>query len=104
MRLDRAELAYLSACSTARTSLWHADEAIHLVSAFHLAGYRHVIGSLWPLADNVASDAAATFYRELPPLPELHDFATALHRVVRGLRDKHPDRPDLWASFIHSGP
>ncbi|MFE9751418.1 CHAT domain-containing protein [Saccharothrix saharensis] len=104
LRLDRAELAYLSACSTARTSLRHADEAIHLVSAFHLAGYRHVIGSLWPLADNVASDAAATFYRELPPLPEPHDFAPALHRVVRGLRDQHPDRPDLWASFIHSGP
>lgn len=104
LRLDRAELAYLSACSTARTGLRHADEAVHLASAFHLAGYRHVIGSLWPLGDKVASQAAHAFYRELPPASSSGDFASVLHRVVRGLRDDHADRPELWAALIHSGP
>src|SRR5262249_12329190 len=47
LRLDDAVLAYLSACSTARPGGRLADEAIHLVSAFQLAGYRHVIGTLW---------------------------------------------------------
>jgi len=41
-------LAYLSACSTAVTGPELADESVHIVSAFQLAGYQHVIGTLWP--------------------------------------------------------
>nr|WP_230569534.1 CHAT domain-containing protein [Saccharothrix luteola] len=60
LRLDRAELAYLSACSTARTSLWHADEAIHLVSA-----------STWPgtATSSAASGRWPTTSRPTPPQP-----------------------------------
>lgn len=47
-RLDGAELAFLSACEAARPRGVLPDEAIHLGSAFQLAGYRHVIASLWP--------------------------------------------------------
>lgn len=104
LRLDRAELAYLSACSTARTGLRHSDEAVHLASAFHLAGYRHVIGSLWPIGDVAASRAAKAFYGAVSPTCASGDFASALHGVVRSLRDEHPDWPELWASLIHSGP
>lgn len=104
LRLHGAELAYLSACSTAHHGRRHADEALHLASAFQLAGFRHVVASLWPLSDGVAAEAARSFYREMPDTPAADGAAAVLHRVTRGLRDAHPDRPDLWAPLIHSGP
>jgi CHAT domain-containing protein len=102
-RLDLAdaELAYLSACSTANRGWRHADESIHLASAFQLAGFKHVIASLWPLDDGAAAAAAHMFY-EL--VGQADDAAAALHDVTRRLRGASPDRPDLWAPLMHSGP
>lgn len=102
--LHEAELAYLSACSTGHVGRRHADESIHLASAFQLAGFRHVVASLWPLDDRVAADAADHFYRLMPNTPAADDTAIALHRVIRHLRAEHPGRPHLWASLVHSGP
>ncbi|MGW0201126.1 CHAT domain-containing protein [Nonomuraea sp. NPDC003201] len=102
LRLDHAELAYLSACSTAHRGTQLADEAIHLASAFQLAGFRHVVASLWPLADDVAATAAHSFYGHLGGTAD--HAAVALHRVAHELRAEYPDRADLWAPLIHSGP
>ncbi|GAA3228690.1 CHAT domain-containing protein [Dactylosporangium siamense] len=104
LRLAEAELAYLSACSTANHGLRYADEVLHLASAFQLAGFRHVVASLWPLDDGTALKAARAFYRGLPDAPVADGAATVLHRVTRQLRAANPDRPDLWAPLIHSGP
>ncbi|WP_067456230.1 CHAT domain-containing protein [Actinomadura macra] len=104
LRLAGAELAYLSACSTANHGTRYADEVLHLASAFQFAGFRHVVASLWPLADEVAVTAAQRFYQRLPGTPVADDAASVLHEVTLGLRDEHPDRPDLWAPLVHSGP
>jgi CHAT domain-containing protein len=104
LRLEYAELAYLSACSTAHVGVRHANEAIHLASAFQLAGFRHVIASLWPLADDVAAAAARAFYEQMPNTPDANTAATALRAATMNLRETYPDRPDLWASLVHSGP
>ncbi len=104
LRLREAELAYLSACSTANHGTRYADEVLHLASAFQLAGFRHVIASLWQLDDDTAAEAARSFYRELPHTPVADDAAAVLRRVTLRLRDQHPDRPELWAPLIHSGP
>ncbi|MFD7229249.1 CHAT domain-containing protein [Streptomyces sp. NPDC059881] len=104
LRLHSAELAYLSACSTGHVGRRHANESTHLASAFQLAGFRHVIASLWPLNDAVAATAADRFYRLLPTAENADQAADALHRVTRELRAEHPERPHLWASLIHSGP
>ncbi|KAJ5804819.1 hypothetical protein N7474_010706 [Penicillium riverlandense] len=43
------EIAYLSACSTAENQAKRLiDEVLHVVSGFQVAGFRHVIGTLWP--------------------------------------------------------
>jgi len=104
LRLAEAELAYLSACSTANHGIRYADEKLHLASAFQLAGFRHVVARLWPLADDIAVEAARSFYRELPDTPVADEAATVLHKVTLHLRDEHPDRPDRWAPLVHSGP
>ncbi|MFJ8914214.1 CHAT domain-containing protein [Amycolatopsis sp. NPDC102389] len=104
LRLEKAELAYLSACSTARTGWDHTDEAIHLASVFQLAGYRHVVGVLWPFEDGLAQVAARLFYDQLADTPQADHAPFALHQVCRTLRSEFPGRPDLWAGLVHSGP
>ncbi|MFI6149987.1 CHAT domain-containing protein [Streptomyces sp. NPDC051109] len=61
--LDHARLAYLSACRTAAgDTAALSDEAIHLTSAFQLAGFPHVIGTLWEIDDQTAVHIARAFY------------------------------------------
>lgn len=103
-----ADLAYLSACSTSVTAQQLADEALHVTGAFHLAGYRHVIGTLWPVIDDTAADLAADFYERLiqgsdKPQVQTGRAAEALHQAVRALRDRRPAEPTLWAPYTHTG-
>jgi tetratricopeptide (TPR) repeat protein len=100
LRLDDAELAFLSACETARPGSRLTDEAIHLASAFQLAGYRHVIATLWPIGDTDAVTIAANIYSKLGSTV---DAAHAVHTATRELRDRWPHRPSAWASHIHVG-
>lgn len=101
LRMPAAELAYLSACSTASGGTRIPDEAIHIVSAFQLAGYRHVVGTLWSIEDATATSVAEGFYTQLG-----HGMspAEALHTVVRQLRREQPLMASAWASHIHVGP
>jgi tetratricopeptide (TPR) repeat protein len=107
LHLESAQLAYLSACQTAVTQTSAiADEAIHLASAFQLAGYRHVIGTLWEVEDRSAATMADNFYSTLGDGPGLFDTtrsAAALHRAVRRARDRAPRLPWLWAAYMHTG-
>jgi len=103
LRLDDADLAFLSACSTARPGGRLADEAIHLASAFQLAGYRHVIGTLWPINDEDAVDLADDLYAAVAGAGTVDTAAAALHTVTRRLRDRWAQTPSVWASHIHSG-
>jgi CHAT domain-containing protein len=104
LRLRTAELAYLSACSTAQGSHVLTDEAIPLASAFHLAGFRHVVATLWQVDDAIAARAARRFYQLLDGSPTAEGAAVVLHQVTQELRDRHPGEPDRWAAFVHTGP
>ena len=97
LNLDHARLAYLSACSTALTQNTRLlDEAIHLASAFQLAGFRHVIGTLWEIDDSYAAQIATTFYNRIT---DDHGnlgasrAADALHNATRDLRHQRPLAP-----------
>jgi tetratricopeptide (TPR) repeat protein len=102
LRLDSAELAYLSACETSTGGIQLSDEVITVATAFRLAGYRHVIGTLWSISDRLAPAVAREFYRGLEAPGG--EPAVALDAAIRALRDRWPSRPWLWASYIHVGP
>jgi tetratricopeptide (TPR) repeat protein len=103
VHLENAQLAYLSACETARIGdLDLADEFIHLTSAFQLAGYPHVVGTLWPVDDYAATRVAEHFYATYARLGPAHT-AQALHHAVRAVRSAAPAAPSLWAAHLHAG-
>jgi len=107
VNLERARLAYLSACGTAFTAKGELfDEAIHLASACQLAGFPHVVGTLWDINDAVSAEAAALFYSGLQAEDGSFDISQAncaLHDVVRGLRERYRNTPSVWAAYIHVG-
>ncbi|MFF7335737.1 CHAT domain-containing protein [Streptomyces sp. NPDC008163] len=101
------ELAVLSACSASRGGTRLSDEAVQLAAAFQLAGYPHVIGTLWPVADKLAPRVTEAFYAALAKdVSGGHPIgpAAALHAAIRALRDRYTAAPHLWAAHIHTGP
>jgi CHAT domain-containing protein len=113
-RNPKADLAYLSACSTADIKVASlADESVHIASAFQLAGFRHVVASLWKQKDGVCLDIATKFYSELfrlrkesqarPAPGDDWPVAIALHNAVSQVRENKPGMVLQWASFVHIG-
>lgn len=101
-----AQLAFLAACGTARTSERLSDEAIHITSAFLLAGFPTAVGTLWAIDSSHADQVTRDFYRRMTldgtataPTASAH----ALHHTVRELRRRIPDRPHVWAAYVHAG-
>ncbi|KAJ4011031.1 hypothetical protein NW752_007431 [Fusarium irregulare] len=82
-------LAFLSACLTAANdSEKLADESIHLLTACQVAGFRHLIGSLWPLYDDACVDIAQSFYKNLLSTgSEDRSVCEALHLTCVQSRD-----------------
>jgi tetratricopeptide (TPR) repeat protein len=106
-RLTNAEFAFLSACKTAIGGSRVPDEAIHLAAALHLVGYQHVIATLWSTFDRSTRAIAEHTYASLADPDrglDLTHAAEALHHAIRRLRDRRPDNPTMWASYIHVGP
>jgi hypothetical protein len=106
LRLTGA-LAYLSACGTSATTPRSGDEAVHLTGAFHLAGYRNVIGTQWLVDDLAAHQVATDFYSCLTDdgttPPDTGRAALALHRATRNQRARYPLAPTLWVPHTHTG-
>ncbi|MFJ8820269.1 CHAT domain-containing protein [Streptomyces sp. NPDC102467] len=95
------EFAFLASCGSASGAERLADEAHHIASSFQLAGFTHVIATLWDVADGDATRSTQAVYAEAargtPPYE-------AVHRATRDLRDRYPHSPWLWAPYLHMGP
>jgi hypothetical protein len=102
LHLTEADLAYLSACETTVSPLALADEAVHLTGAFHLAGFHHVIGTLWRAADDVSARVAQSCHRAVLATGTAGS-ARALHRAVQTERQLAPAVPTLWSAHLHTG-
>ncbi|MEU9575345.1 CHAT domain-containing protein [Streptomyces massasporeus] len=105
LTLEQGQLAFLSACSTAATAANSLlDEAIHLTSAFQLAGFPHVIGTLWEVSDSAALRVASSFYSHLAESETgPGDAALALHKALREQRARYPRLVSTWAAHLHTG-
>jgi hypothetical protein len=84
-------LAYLSACGTGRIKDERStDESIHLMSAFQLAGFRHVVGTLWEVRDELCVDMARITYEGMRDGAMTDEsVCRGLHHASRMLRDQY---------------
>ncbi|KAL6406634.1 hypothetical protein AUP68_09435 [Ilyonectria robusta] len=83
-------LAYLSACRTGQ--IRHeasVDESIHLMTAFQLAGFRHIVGTLWEVDDEQCVSIAKSMYEFLQK-NGIRDssVSSGLHQALRESRDE----------------
>ncbi|EXL64729.1 hypothetical protein FOPG_19016 [Fusarium oxysporum f. sp. conglutinans race 2 54008] len=86
-------LAYLSACGTSKIQdEGSIDESLHLASAFQLAGFRHVVGTLWEVNDKLCVDMARITYEFLAE-KGINDASVSggLHHATKELRDQWVD-------------
>jgi CHAT domain-containing protein len=104
----QARIAYLSACSTAENRVAQlADEVIHVVSGFQVAGFAHVIGCLWLSPDAVCVEVARGFYSSLFRQGGVRwsnrEVAVALREAIMSVRERDLKQPLNWAQFVHYG-
>ncbi|KAK2051308.1 hypothetical protein LY76DRAFT_528824, partial [Colletotrichum caudatum] len=65
------------------------DESIHLTSAFQLAGFRHVIGTLWEVDDELCVEMARLTYEFLGTNGVSDESVSmGLHYATKTLRDR----------------
>ncbi|KAK4076847.1 hypothetical protein Purlil1_12555 [Purpureocillium lilacinum] len=95
-------LAYLSACGTGQVlDDGSVDESIHLANAFQLAGFRHVIGTLWSVDDELCVDMAKMTYEFLRDEGMEDEMVSrGLHRAMRTLRDQWVDGEDSGRGHV----
>ncbi|KAM5357069.1 hypothetical protein ACJZ2D_016456 [Fusarium nematophilum] len=89
-------LAYLSACGTGQIlDEGSVDESIHLANACQLAGFRHVVGTLWSVDDGLCVDMARMTYEFLRDEGVRDDCVSrGLHRAMRTVRDRWVEGED----------
>ncbi|CVL08300.1 uncharacterized protein FMAN_05101 [Fusarium mangiferae] len=83
-------LAYLSACNTGRIPDGNfIDENVHLINAFQLVGFRHVLGTLWEVRDEICVGMAEMVYEGMAEEGMFNNsICRGLHRATREFRDR----------------
>ena len=131
--LSGLELAVLSACETGLGDVAGGEGTFGLQRAFHMAGTRDVVASLWKVPDAPTAALMALFYRNLwtknlTPMESLRQAQLEIYRnpgkipeLAKGFRAKFDEVPGtggvdlkptrdgkahplLWAAFALSGP
>ncbi len=93
-----AELVVLSGCQTAAPGLYY-DNAFSLAKAFHQAGARYVLASLWPVSDRLTMMFMRQFYNALKTDS---DPSLAWRGSVNALL-RETDDPAFWGAFVLLG-
>ena len=103
---SHTELAFLSACQTAKGDSKLPGEAIHLAAGMMMAGYGSVVATMWSIQDEDGPIVAEKFYKYLIEEADGDSSraAYALHYAVAHLREIVGEEKFMrWAPFIHFG-
>ncbi len=124
MDLSRNELVVLSACETGAGKVRGSEGVFSLQRAFHVAGSRAVVASLWAVDDRATQALMSRFYHnlwsnqgqskgKLEALREaqlwlIREGVEELGRMRGGLERPNPEPrgtlpPSYWAAFVLSG-
>lgn len=101
LRLD-AELVTLSACETALGRTLAGEGVLGLTRAFHYAGARTVVSSLWKVSDEASALLMERFYRHLlAGLGKAEALRRAQLELLQGSSGASAGRshPFYWAAF-----
>ena len=91
--LSKLNLAVLSACDTGLGDVAGGEGVYGLVRAFHVAGTRNVMASLWQVPDEATAALMVLFYRNLwgeepmTPLEALRQAQLAVYRQPGRIAD-----------------
>ncbi|KZV71676.1 hypothetical protein PENSPDRAFT_400810 [Peniophora sp. CONT] len=108
---DSAELAFLSACQTAKGDVSIKEEAAHLAAGVLAVGFCGVVGTMWSIGDADAPVVVEAFYTKLIEMRNQGTVglgetgaAYALHEAVGRLRERVGEENFVkWAPFVHFG-
>ncbi|MCJ1390661.1 Ankyrin-2 [Xylographa bjoerkii] len=105
--LKQKRFLYLAACSTAQNSAKRlGHEVIHLATAFQLAGFPSVAGSLWEVEGLASGLVSAIFYRKIGETWNGGvdgNLAQALHSSIYEYRKRNEENVLSWAPFVFYG-
>ena len=106
LNLDGMDMAVLSACRTGLGEAAVGEGVFGLQRAFHIAGAKNVVASLWTVDDDGAAALMNLFYLHLwdkgePPLEALHNAELQLYRNPEAITAlaQGPRSPD-WKATI----
>ena len=107
LQLSNVDLLVLSACETGLGNVVGGEGVFGLQQAFHMAGARSVVASLWPISDSAAVTVMARFHRNLAEknMDKLAALRDAQIAMLRGELDPRGNRPPVsaWAGWTLSG-
>ena len=116
LRLPRTELVVLSACDTGLGHLASGEGIIGLQRAFHVAGARSSVATLWPVHDGASRALWTRFYQLLFDGKRRFGKAAALRQAqldllngripIPGLPQELRGKklpPHFWAAWVLAG-
>ncbi|KAF9222941.1 hypothetical protein BS17DRAFT_796342 [Gyrodon lividus] len=96
----QADFAFVS-CQSNRPDVTAPDEAMHLAALLQYSGVRSVIGTLWPVDEEVMRRVVSAFYEDIIPKAHHTNAARSLNEALKMVGSWVPLAQKI--AFVHVG-